>query len=32
MQVQKFPQIRVTDYDSVDYGRMMGAIDPTDRT
>ena len=30
-QVDKFPQIRVTDYDSADYGRMAGAIDPTDR-
>ena len=32
MQLRKFPQIRVTDYDSADYSRMMGAIDPTDRT
>ena len=32
MQLRKFPQIRVTDYDSADYTRMMGAIDPTDRT
>ena len=29
-QVDKFPQIRVTDYDSADYGRMAGAIDPID--
>jgi hypothetical protein len=29
-QVDKFPQIRVTDYDSPDFGRMAGAIDPTD--
>jgi hypothetical protein len=29
-QVDKFPQIRVTDYDSPDFGRMAGAIDPTE--
>lgn len=31
IQAPKFPQIRVTDYNSSDYGRMAGAIDPTDR-
>ncbi len=30
-QVDKFPQVRATDYNSVDFGRMAGAIDPTDR-
>ena len=30
MQVDKFPQVRVTDYDNADFGRMAGAIDPTD--
>ena len=30
-QMDKFPQIRVTDYDAADFGRMAGAIDPTDR-
>jgi hypothetical protein len=28
VQVQKFPQIHVTDYDNSDFARMMGAIDP----
>ena len=31
IQVDKFPQIRVTDYNSSDFGRLAGAIDPTDR-
>ena len=30
IQVDKFPQVRVTDYDSADFGRMAGAIDPVD--
>ena len=30
-QVDKFPQIRATDYDSADFTRLAGAIDPTDR-
>jgi hypothetical protein len=30
IQVDKFPQIRATDYDSADFGRMAGAIDPTE--
>src|SRR5262245_5582107 len=28
IQVNKFPQVHVTDYDSSDFGRMLGAIDP----
>ncbi len=28
IQVDKFPQIRATDYDSADFGRLAGAIDP----
>ena len=28
MQVDKFPQVHVTDYDNSDFGRMLGAIDP----
>jgi hypothetical protein len=28
IQVQKFPQVHVTDYDNSDFARMMGAIDP----
>lgn len=31
LQQPKFPQIRVTDYNSSDYTRLAGAIDPTDR-
>jgi hypothetical protein len=30
MDVQKFPQVHVTDYDNSDFGRMLGAIDPVD--
>jgi hypothetical protein len=30
IQNPKFPQVRVTDYDSTDFGRMAGAIDPTE--
>lgn len=30
-QIDKFPQVRATDYDSADYGRFAGAIDPTER-
>jgi hypothetical protein len=30
VQQDKFPQIRATDYDSADFGRMAGAIDPTE--
>jgi hypothetical protein len=29
IQVDKFPQIRGTDYNSADFGRFAGAIDPT---
>lgn len=31
IQVPKFPQIRATDYNSSDFTRLAGAIDPTDR-
>jgi trimeric autotransporter adhesin len=31
LQVPKFPQVRMTDYNSSDYTRVAGAIDPTDR-
>ncbi len=31
IQVRKFPQVRATDYDSADFGRFAGAIDPTNR-
>ncbi len=31
LQVPKFPQVRATDYNSSDFTRMTGAIDPTDR-